>query len=75
MLAIRLPEDIERRLDLLARATGKTKTYYARKAIVEHLNELEADAARQIDEDAADDPFGTFTEWDGAADRRAYRGL
>lgn len=41
MLAIRLPEDIERRLDALATATGRTKTFYAREAILEHLDDLE----------------------------------
>jgi len=41
MLAIRLPEEIESRLESLAKATGRTKTYYAREAIVEHLDDLE----------------------------------
>lgn len=41
MLAIRLPEDIENRLEALAQATGRTKTYYAREAIVEYLGDLE----------------------------------
>jgi len=41
MLAIRLSEDIEKRLEALARRTGRTKTYYAREAIVEHLDALE----------------------------------
>ena len=41
MLAIRLPADVEDRLDRLAKATGRTKTFYAREAIVEHLSELE----------------------------------
>ncbi len=41
MLAIRLPEDIENRLNALAKATGRTKTFYAREAILEHLNDLE----------------------------------
>jgi len=41
MLAIRLPEKLEKRLDRLARRTGRTKTYYAREAIVQHLDELE----------------------------------
>jgi RHH-type rel operon transcriptional repressor/antitoxin RelB len=41
MLAIRLPETIEKRLDHLAKRTGRTKTYYAREAIVQHLDELE----------------------------------
>ena len=41
MLAIRLPADIENRLDALAAATGRTKTFYAREAILEHLDDLE----------------------------------
>lgn len=41
MLAIRLPESIEKRLEKLARRTGRTKTYYVREAIIEHLNDLE----------------------------------
>ncbi|MDE0714594.1 MAG: DUF6290 family protein [Gammaproteobacteria bacterium] len=41
MLAIRLPAEIENRLERLAKATGRTKTFYAREAILEHLNNLE----------------------------------
>lgn len=41
MLAIRLPGDVEARLDALAKATGRTKTFYAREAILEHLDDLE----------------------------------
>jgi RHH-type rel operon transcriptional repressor/antitoxin RelB len=41
MLAIRLPEKIEKRLDRLAKRTGRTKTYYAREAILQHLDEIE----------------------------------
>jgi RHH-type transcriptional regulator, rel operon repressor / antitoxin RelB len=41
MLAVRLPNDIETRLDALAKATGRTKTYYAREAILTHLEDLE----------------------------------
>jgi RHH-type rel operon transcriptional repressor/antitoxin RelB len=41
MLAIRLPKTIERRLAALAQATGRTKTYYVREAIVEHIDDLE----------------------------------
>lgn len=41
MLAIRLPQSIEKRLDKLARSTGRTKSYYAREAILEHLEDLE----------------------------------
>jgi RHH-type rel operon transcriptional repressor/antitoxin RelB len=43
MLAIRLPEEIEKRLDALARRTGRTKTFYARAAIVKHIDDLEKD--------------------------------
>jgi RHH-type rel operon transcriptional repressor/antitoxin RelB len=41
MLAIRLPPDIEARLAELARRTGRTKSFYARQAILHHLDELE----------------------------------
>ena len=41
MLAIRLPDDIELRLGNLAKKTGRTKTFYAREAILEHLDDLE----------------------------------
>ncbi|MGH8476687.1 MAG: type II toxin-antitoxin system RelB family antitoxin [Methylococcales bacterium] len=41
MLAIRLPKDLEKRLDTLAKLTGRTKSFYAREAIEKHLNDLE----------------------------------
>jgi len=41
MLAIRLPATIEKRLERLAKRTGRTKTYYAREAILQHLEDLE----------------------------------
>ena len=41
MLAIRLDKKIEERLTKLALKTGRTKTFYAREAILEHLEELE----------------------------------
>jgi RHH-type rel operon transcriptional repressor/antitoxin RelB len=41
MLAIRLSEDIESRLEALAKRTGRTKTFYAREAIERHLEDLE----------------------------------
>lgn len=40
MLAIRLPQSVEKRLAKLARRTGRTKTYHARDAILEYLNDL-----------------------------------
>lgn len=41
MLAIRLDPEIEERLARLAEKTGRTKTFYAREAILEHLEDLE----------------------------------
>jgi RHH-type rel operon transcriptional repressor/antitoxin RelB len=41
MLAIRLESEIEERLARLAKRTGRTKTFYAREAILEHLDDLE----------------------------------
>lgn len=41
MLAVRLDEATEGRLDRLAARTGRTKTYYARAAIEAHLDDLE----------------------------------
>jgi RHH-type rel operon transcriptional repressor/antitoxin RelB len=42
VLALRLPEDIERRLEALAKWSGRSKSFYAREAILEHLDDLEA---------------------------------
>ena len=41
MLSLRLPKDIEERLDGLAKRTGRTKTFYVRQAIMTHLEDLE----------------------------------
>jgi RHH-type rel operon transcriptional repressor/antitoxin RelB len=41
MIAVRLPSEIEKRLDQLAKETGRSKTYYVREAILEHLDDLE----------------------------------
>ncbi|GMV60566.1 MAG: hypothetical protein AMXMBFR72_36520 [Betaproteobacteria bacterium] len=41
MLAIRLPPEIEERLEKLAKRTGRTKSFYAREAILEYLDDLE----------------------------------
>jgi RHH-type transcriptional regulator, rel operon repressor / antitoxin RelB len=42
MLALHLPPEIEQRLDELARLTGRSKSYYAREAILEKIDQLEA---------------------------------
>lgn len=41
MLAIRISPDIEKRLQSLAQKTGRTKTYYAREAILRFLEDIE----------------------------------
>ncbi len=41
MLALRLTDDIEARLVALAKRTGRTKSFYAREAIMRHLDEIE----------------------------------
>ena len=41
MLALRLPAEIEQRLDALARKTGRSKSYYAREAILRQLDDIE----------------------------------
>jgi RHH-type rel operon transcriptional repressor/antitoxin RelB len=41
MLAIRLPQPIEDRLNALAQETGRTKTTLAREAILEYIDDLE----------------------------------
>jgi RHH-type rel operon transcriptional repressor/antitoxin RelB len=41
MLAIRLPPDIEKRLDDLSKRTGRSKSFYAREAILRQLEDIE----------------------------------
>ena len=41
MLALRLPPEIEKRLADLAKKTGRSKSFYAREAILTHLDDLE----------------------------------
>jgi len=41
MLGIRLEPEIEKRLSQLAKKTGRTKTYYAKLAIKEYLEDCE----------------------------------
>lgn len=41
MIAIRLPKEIELRLNTLATSTGRTKSYYVREALLKHLANIE----------------------------------
>ena len=36
-----MPEDIEKRLDVLAKATGRSKTYYLRAVLIAKLEDTE----------------------------------
>ncbi|WP_122292050.1 type II toxin-antitoxin system RelB family antitoxin, partial [Pseudomonas syringae group genomosp. 3] len=47
MLAIRLAPEIEERLEALAARTGRTKTFYAREAILEHIDDLDVAACNR----------------------------
>lgn len=41
MLALRLPIEIEQRLDALAKKTGRSKSFYAREAILRQIEDIE----------------------------------
>ena len=41
MIAIELDSETEARLDQLAKKTGQSKTFFAREAIEQHLEDLE----------------------------------
>jgi RHH-type transcriptional regulator, rel operon repressor / antitoxin RelB len=41
MLAVRLPPELEKRLDVLAKKTGRTKSFYAREAILRQIEDIE----------------------------------
>lgn len=41
MLAVRLDDDLEARLTAVSRRTGRSKSYYAREALREKIEELE----------------------------------
>lgn len=40
-MSLRLPAEVEDRLTALAALTGRSKTFYAVQAIVEHIDDLE----------------------------------
>lgn len=46
-LAVRLPQDLAAELEQLARETGRSKSYYARQAIIEFLEDR-ADYLRAV---------------------------
>ncbi len=72
MLALRLPAAIENRLRILAERTGRTKSYYAREAILRHIEEIEDAylAAQRLERPAR---RWTLTELKKDSDRRPAR--
>ena len=40
-MSIRLPNEVETRLTNLATLTGRSKTFYVKEAILEHLDDIE----------------------------------
>lgn len=41
MISLRLPENLENRLNSLAEQTGRTKSYYVREAIEQQIEDME----------------------------------
>jgi RHH-type rel operon transcriptional repressor/antitoxin RelB len=39
--SIRLPQEVEHRLEVLSQQTGRSKSFYVNEAILEHLDNLE----------------------------------
>lgn len=39
--SIRLPNEIEKRLEKLSAQTGRTKSFYVKEAILDHLDDIE----------------------------------
>ena len=72
MLVVRLPAEVEARLEALARATGHTKSFYVREAILAHLDDLEdlyLAEQRLIDlRSGKDDVIDGHEFWRGLAD-------
>lgn len=40
-MSLRLPAEVETRLTALAALTGRSKTFYATEAIIEHIDDME----------------------------------
>jgi RHH-type rel operon transcriptional repressor/antitoxin RelB len=40
-MVVRIPKEIEARLNSLAKKTGRPKSYYVREALIDRLNDLE----------------------------------
>jgi RHH-type rel operon transcriptional repressor/antitoxin RelB len=58
MASLRLDKALENRLDHLAKMTGRTKTFYIRQLIEQHIDELED---RYIAESRLENPADRLT--------------
>ena len=58
MASLRLEKELENRLDHLAKMTGRTKTFYIRQLIEQHIDELED---RYIAESRLENPADRLT--------------
>ncbi|MCY3955562.1 MAG: TraY domain-containing protein [Nitrospira sp.] len=58
MASLRLNKELETRLDHLAQTTGRTKTFYIRQLIEDHIDELED---RYLAESRLEKPAGRLT--------------
>lgn len=47
MITVRLPEELENRLNAISQETGRSKSYYIRNALVEYIEDLEDLAAAE----------------------------
>jgi len=67
-ISIRLAPDDESRLEALARRTGRSKTFYVREALHEHLDDLEerfwADSVVQEWEESGKESRPASELWD-----------
>jgi RHH-type rel operon transcriptional repressor/antitoxin RelB len=72
MLALRLPPELEKRLDTLAKKTGRTKSFYAREAILRQIEDIEDHylAGRRL---ARGGPRVTLESLEREAKKRAAR--
>lgn len=70
MIAVRLPPQVEKRLAKLARKTGRSKTFYVREAILQHLEDLEDHylAIRRLEENLPGIPLEEVERRLGLAD-------
>jgi RHH-type rel operon transcriptional repressor/antitoxin RelB len=67
MLALRLPPEVEERLENLAKKTGRSKSFYAREAILAYLEDIEDAylALRALEEGGEPIPLEDLLREDG----------